>query len=100
MIPATCQSENSSRPAVDLAAKAGCGRSHRLLRTKRCVRSKFDTPRLARLSSWLPSIGPESMPAAPKTPPEPLSIDLAYVYEARNCSPRESRLVALIWSEL
>ena len=45
-------------------------------------------------------VEPESMPAPPKRPPEPLSIDLAYVYAARNCNPSESRLVALICSEL
>ena len=29
MIPATCQLDSSKRPAVDFAAKAGRGKSHR-----------------------------------------------------------------------
>src|SRR2546423_3290591 len=76
-IPAICQFENSQRPAIDFVASPGRGRSQRQLTTKRCVRSKFDTPRFARLLSWLPNIGPESIPAAPMAPPEALSIDLA-----------------------
>lgn len=42
MIPDTCQFEKSERSTVERRAKAERGKSHRKLRTKRCVRSKSD----------------------------------------------------------
>src|SRR6202140_735732 len=109
VMPASCQSPRSSLPAFDLAAKFGVGRSYRALKTKRCLRSKSDKPRFARLLCWSPRIALVSpTPPGLTTPvipapapwPEALSMDLARVYAARNCSRFEKRLVKLICKEL
>src|SRR5437764_455734 len=50
-IPLTFQFESSNRVARECSKKAGCGRFHKELSTRRCVRSKSDKPRLLRASS-------------------------------------------------
>src|SRR5262249_22800132 len=100
-IPEICQPLSNRRAAVEPFENCECGRSHTKLTTTRCVRSKSETPRLAPMSSWVPTIPPVSPtgpvftpPASPPHPParEALSIDLAKQYETSHCSPWDRRV--------
>src|SRR5579875_4020523 len=53
----------------------GPGRSHKPVKTKRCVRSKSETPRLSAGTSWLPVKLSRSDPVGP----ESSSVDLEKV---------------------
>lgn len=87
-IPETCQLASSQFAAGELAAKCGCSTSHVKAAVKRCGRSKSETPRLLRGSSWLPRMLAVSkaellsmMLVDPAPPPVPVasSIDLENV---------------------
>src|SRR5215472_411785 len=51
-MPETCQLASNQFAAEEPAAKCGFGTSHVQAATKRCGRSKSETPRFARGSSW------------------------------------------------
>src|SRR5688572_2881902 len=74
----------------ELRPRLNTGTCHTAAAAKRCRRSKFERPRLARLSNWFPMIVDDSSAScvsvrpvgeAPPPRPDALSMDFENVYE-------------------